>query len=65
MTAPLFVTRDQSLLDELLRLAAAAGVTPDVAPDGGAALRSWAAAPVVLLGADVAEEMAHLRPARR
>ena len=28
MTAPLFVTRDDDLLDELLRLAAAAGVTP-------------------------------------
>jgi secretion/DNA translocation related CpaE-like protein len=65
MTAPLFVTRDQSLLDELLRLAAAAGVTPDVAPDGGAALRAWAGAPLVLVGADVAEEMARISPARR
>ena len=35
MTAPLVITRDETLLDELLRLAAAAGVTPDVAPDGG------------------------------
>lgn len=65
MTAPLFITRDQSLLDELLRLAAAAGVTPDVAPDGGAALRGWSAAPLVLVGADVAEEMARISPARR
>jgi secretion/DNA translocation related CpaE-like protein len=65
MSAPLFVTRDRSLLDELLRLAAAAGVTPDVAADGGAALRAWAAAPVVLLGADVAEEMAGISPQRR
>ena len=39
MTAPLVVTHDQSLLDQLLRLAAAAGITPDVAPDIGAALR--------------------------
>ena len=46
MTAPLFVTRDDTLLDELLRLAAAAGVTPDVAHDGAAALRGWAAAPL-------------------
>ena len=65
MTAPLLITRDQALLDELLRLAAAAGVTPDVAPDGGAALRGWPAAPVVLVGADVAEDHARLSPARR
>jgi secretion/DNA translocation related CpaE-like protein len=65
MTAPLFITRDQSLLDELLRLAAAAGVTPDVAADSGAALRAWSGAPLVLLGADVAEEMARISPARR
>ncbi len=64
MTAPLFVTRDQSLLDELLRLAAAAGVTPDVAPDAGAALRGWPAAPLVLVGADVAAELAAISPAR-
>jgi secretion/DNA translocation related CpaE-like protein len=65
MTAPLFITRDQSLLDELLRLAAAAGVTPDVAIDGGSALRAWSAAPLVLVGADVAEELARISPARR
>jgi secretion/DNA translocation related CpaE-like protein len=65
MTAPLFITRDQSLLDELLRLAAAAGVTPDVAPDGGSALRGWSAAPLILVGADVAEELARISPARR
>lgn len=65
MTAPLLITRDQSLLDELLRLAAAAGVTPDVAADGGAALRGWARAPVVLLGADMAEELARISPPRR
>ena len=65
MTAPLFITRDQSLLDELLRLAAAAGVTPEVASDGGAALRGWARAPVVLLGVDMAEELARISPPRR
>ncbi|MGB0099332.1 MAG: septum site-determining protein Ssd [Nocardioides sp.] len=65
MAAPLLITRDRSLLDELLRLAAAAGVTPDVADDGGAALRGWSAAPVVLVGADAAEELARIRPARR
>ena len=52
MTAPLLITRDQALLDELLRLAAAAGVSPDVAADGGSALRGWVGAPLVLVGAD-------------
>ncbi len=65
MTAPLIITRDESLLDELLRLAAAAGVTPEVAHDGAAALRGWRAAPLVLLGADLAEEVARTGPSRR
>ncbi|MEP9362568.1 septum site-determining protein Ssd [Nocardioides sp. CN2-186] len=65
MTAPLFVTRDQSLLDELLRLAAAAGITPDLAADIGAALRGWSAAPLVLVGSDVAAELASVSPVRR
>ena len=65
MTAPLIVTRDQSLLDQLLRLAAAAGITPDVAPDIGAALRRWPVAPLVLVGSEVAAELAAISPARR
>jgi secretion/DNA translocation related CpaE-like protein len=65
MNPPLFVTRDETLLDELLRLAAAAGITPEVAADVGAALRSWTAAPLVLLGSDLAAEMARLCPPRR
>lgn len=65
MTLALFITRDQALLDELLRLAAAAGVTPDVAVDSGAALRGWSAAPLVLVGVDMAEELARIAPARR
>ncbi len=65
MTAPLFVTRDETLLDELLRLAAAAGITPEVASDPGAALRAWSTAPLVLVGADVAAETARLGPERR
>jgi secretion/DNA translocation related CpaE-like protein len=65
MTPPLFVTRDETLLDELLRLGAAAGVTPEVAPDGVAALRSWTAAPLVLVGADLAAALAELQPVRR
>ncbi len=65
MTLPLFVTRDDALLDELLRLAAAAGVTPEVAHDGTAALRAWSAAPFVLVGTDLAPEVAKTSPPRR
>ncbi len=62
---PLIVTADESLLDQLLRLSAAAGVVPDVAHDADAGLRSWAAPPVVLVGADLAGALARLAPARR
>ena len=65
MRAPLIVTRDETLLDELLRLAAAAGTTPDVAADGGGALRGWSAASMVLVGADLADEVARVVPPRR
>lgn len=65
MTTPLLVTSDDGLLDELLRLAAAAGVTPEVAPDGGSALRSWLTAPLVLVGLDQAASLARLAPPRR
>src|SRR3712207_8052527 len=44
---PLIVTADASLLDDLLRLAAAAGVEPEVAADAGAARRSWSTATAV------------------
>jgi secretion/DNA translocation related CpaE-like protein len=65
MTPPLFVTADQTLLDELLRLAAAAGVTPEVAPDPATALRSWAMAPLVVVGVDQAGPLARIDPGRR
>ena len=65
MTAPLFVTADQTLLDELLRLAAAAGTTPEVAGDAPAALRAWLKAPLVLVGEDLAADVARLSPTRR
>jgi len=65
MTAPLLVTADETLLDELLRLSAAAGTTPDVAHDVSGALRGWAKAPLVLVGADLAEPLARAAPARR
>jgi secretion/DNA translocation related CpaE-like protein len=62
---PLIVTEDTLLLDDLLRLAAAAGVDPEVAPDAGAARRPWGAAPLVLVGDDVAAEVARLVRVRR
>jgi secretion/DNA translocation related CpaE-like protein len=65
MTAPLFITRDDDLLDELLRLAAAAGVTPEVAGEGRTALASWSSAPLVLVGLDVLEGLARCQPPRR
>jgi secretion/DNA translocation related CpaE-like protein len=65
MTPPLFVTADQTLLDELLRLAAAAGVTPEVAPDPTTALRSWSTAPLVVVGDDLAAPLASIDPGRR
>jgi len=62
---PLVVTADPDVLDELLRLAATAGVELDVAPDAGAARRSWGAAPFVLVGPDAAERCARARLPRR
>jgi secretion/DNA translocation related CpaE-like protein len=62
---PLLVTRDEMLLDELLRLAAAAGVTLDVAADTMSAMRGWAPAALVLVGADQAGDVAEQRPPRR
>ena len=62
---PLLVTADEPLLDELLRLAAAAGSTPEVARDVPAALRAWPRAPLVLVGHDLADTLARASPSRR
>lgn len=64
-TTALLVTREERLLDDVLRLAAAAGVILDVAHDIPAALRSWSTAPVVLVGADQVAALAAVRPVRR
>ena len=60
----LLVTTDEVLLDDLLRLAAASGVTLDVAHDATAALRGWATASVVLVGTDLLGRVAEQRPPR-
>ncbi len=65
LTAPLLVTDDDALLADLVRLAAAAGVVPMNARDVSGALRSWATAPIVLVGADLAEPLAQAQPVRR
>jgi secretion/DNA translocation related CpaE-like protein len=64
-TRPLLLTRDPELRDELLRLCAAAAVTPDVVGDVGLARRDWLVAPCVLVGADCAAEVSALGLPRR
>ncbi len=61
----LLVTDDELLLEDLLRLSAAAGVVLDVAHDVGSALREWSTAGLVLVGADLADALARTGPPRR
>lgn len=58
----LIVTQDDALLDELLRLAAIAGVEVQVAPDLASAGPGWTTAPLVLLDPDA---VGGRRPNRR
>jgi secretion/DNA translocation related CpaE-like protein len=62
---PLLLTAHPELLDDLLRLCAAAGVEPEVAPDAVAGRRSWLSAPLVVVGNDVAEALVRASPVRR
>ncbi len=62
---PLVLTADLDLLEDLLRLAAAAGVEPEVVADPGAALRSWDRADLVLVGNDQAGPVARLASSAR
>ena len=64
-SAPLLVTDDELLLADLVRLSAAAGVAPEIARSSAAALRAWSSAPLVLVGADRAADLARCRPPRR
>lgn len=63
--SPLLVSRDDRLVADLQRLAAAAGTALDVAAEPAAVLASWPVAPVVLVGADQVTVLAGSRPARR
>lgn len=62
---PLILTADPLLLEELLRLAVAAGAEPEVAADPGPVRRSWRAAPLVLVGSDCAAAVARRALPRR
>ncbi len=62
---PLLVTADATLLDDVLRLAAAADVELEVAHAAGPAPSSWATAPLVLVGADLAGDLVRGDPPRR
>lgn len=62
---PLVITDDPGLLDELIRLAAAAGVELDVRGDPRAARPLWYAAPVVVVGGDAAAATADANLERR
>ncbi|WP_203704255.1 septum site-determining protein Ssd [Asanoa iriomotensis] len=59
------MTADTDLLEELLRIAAAAGTQVDVAPDAVAARARWSGAPLVVVGADQAAGCVHARLPRR
>ncbi|ABD13642.1 hypothetical protein ThrDRAFT_01567 [Frankia casuarinae] len=52
---PLIVTAIPDLLDDLLRLAAAAGVSMTVAAEMSAVRRNWTSAPLVIVGMDEVE----------
>ncbi len=64
-SSPLFATADPALLDALQPLAAGAGVAAGVASDVAGALRAWSTAPLVVVGPDLAVELALVGPARR
>ena len=57
MPRPLFLTADPALLDDLLRLAAAAGAEPEVHDAAALAAPSWRHAPLVVVGHDLAADV--------
>lgn len=65
MPRPLLVTAEPALLDDVLRLAATAGVEVDVAHEVAGARRRWDAAPLVLVGPDLLDPLANAGLPRR
>jgi secretion/DNA translocation related CpaE-like protein len=64
-TTALIATADPTLLDDLLRLAAAADAETEVARDADEIRAAWPRAPLVLVGQDLADDLAARRPPRR
>ena len=62
---PLLLTADPDLLDQLLGMAAAAGVAVDVAVEPATCRPQWTDAPLVLLGTDLVAAVAAARLAPR
>ncbi|MBM7783441.1 septum site-determining protein Ssd [Tenggerimyces flavus] len=62
---PLALTTDEELLDDLVRLAAAAGVVLDVVTEPAGVRRTWSTAPLVLVGADASAALARAAPMHR
>ncbi|MEV0160432.1 septum site-determining protein Ssd [Nonomuraea fuscirosea] len=65
MNRPLVITEDHALLDDLVRIAAAAGAQLDVAHVPAHARPFWNLAPLVAIGADRADAVAATSPPTR
>lgn len=65
LSAPLIATADEQLLDDGLRWCAAMGVVPDLAVDVTAVRRGWRRASVVIIGSDLAGDLAKAALPRR
>lgn len=65
MHRPLVITEDPALLDDLVRIAAAAGAQLDVAHVPAHARPYWSLAPIVAVGADQADTVAAAEPPAR
>ncbi|GIH25993.1 septum formation initiator [Acrocarpospora phusangensis] len=65
MQRPLAITDDQDLLDDLLRIAAAAGVELDVTHVASRARPQWRTAPLIVVGTDLADDLAATAPPPR
>ncbi|MGW0810519.1 septum site-determining protein Ssd [Nonomuraea sp. NPDC002799] len=65
MHRPLVITEDPALLDDLVRIAAAAGAHLDVAHAPAHARPFWNLAPLIAVGADQADAVAAISPPAR
>lgn len=65
MNRPLVITEDRDLLDDLVRIAAAAGAQLDVAHAPAHARPFWNIAPLVVVGSDLADAVAANAPPAR